>query len=92
MTLPASLPLNHPRVERFRSELETIFVEAFDEGVHIGVLMANAHYAAAMILAGAGGSKEDFIRLADQAWTNALEECRIIHALRDMHEGKQAKA
>lgn len=92
MTLPKALPLDHPRVEQFRSDFEDLVVEAFESGVHIGVLIANSHRAAAMMMVGMQGSRAQFMAMAEQAWSYALEERQEMTALEDALNGNGAKA
>jgi hypothetical protein len=92
MTLPEALPMDHPRVEQFRLDMEDLFAKAFEEGVHVGILSANAQRAAAMILYGMGLPKNAFIALCDSAWEAMVEECKIAQALEDLEEGKGGKA
>jgi hypothetical protein len=92
MTLPKTLPLDHPRVEQFREDLEDMITTAFEEGVHIGVLIAGAHRAASMMMVGAGGTREEFLKMASNAWKFSLEEAQIAHAIEEAAEGNGAKA
>lgn len=92
MTLPKALPLDHPRVEQFRQELEDVLQRAFDEGVHLGVLVANAHRAAALMLIGFGASREQYQEMVENAWKYALEDLQTNTALIAVVEGKGAKA
>ena len=92
MTFPKPLPLDHPRVEKFREDLEDVVSSAFEEGVHLGILIADTHRAAAMVLIGFGGTKDDFLKMACNAWSFALEECQVITALQDASEGNGFKA
>ena len=92
MTLPKALPIDHPRVDEFREELEDVVVDGFESGVHAGILMANLHRAAAMLLAGMGGTREQFMDLSAAAWASALEECSLITALKHANDGLGAKA